>query len=95
MTIISMTYMYNFSWIGSLCIFIFVKTLTGKFITMEVDPFDTIKIVKTKIQDKEGIPPAQQRLICGGKQLEDDYTLSHYKIHSEDTLYLVLRLRGQ
>lgn len=82
-------HVYNVSCIGSLCIF--VKTQTGKLITMEVDPYDTIEIVKEKIQDEEGIPPAQQRLIWAGKQLEDDYTLSHYKIHSEDTLYFVLR----
>ena len=71
-----------------------MRTLTGKIITMEVDPYDTIEIVKAKIQDEEGIPPAQQRLIWAQKQLEDDYTLSYYKIHSEDTLYLVLKLRG-
>eukprot|EP00903_Cladosiphon_okamuranus_P008382 g8060.t1 len=74
---------------------LFVKTLTGKTVTVDVEPGDSIETLKHKIQEKEGIPAEQQRIIFGGKQLSgEDKQLSDFELEEGNTLHLVLRLRG-
>ena len=73
---------------------LFVKTLTGKTVSIEVEEGESIEDVKAKISEKEGIPPEQQRLIFGGQQLQDAKTLDDYDVGDDATLHLVLRLRG-
>ncbi|PWN34172.1 putative NEDD8 precursor-ubiquitin-like protein [Meira miltonrushii] len=71
-----------------------VKTLTGKEIELDIEPTDKIQRIKERVEEKEGIPPAQQRLIFGGKQMHDDRTAKDFGIEGGSTLHLVLALRG-
>ena len=73
---------------------IFIKTLTGRTVTLIVEEDETIKTVKQKFKEKDGVPVNEQRLIYGGHELKDTETLKHYGIYREATLHLVLRLPG-
>uniref|UniRef100_A0A915CLH7 Ubiquitin-like protein NEDD8 n=1 Tax=Ditylenchus dipsaci TaxID=166011 RepID=A0A915CLH7_9BILA len=71
-----------------------VKTLTGKEIELDIEPTDRVDRIKEKVEEKEGIPPPQQRLIFAGKQMNDDKTAAEYKVAGGSVLHLVLALRG-
>ncbi|KAI8808844.1 ubiquitin [Cladochytrium replicatum] len=71
-----------------------VKTLTGKEIEIDIEPDDKVVRIKQRVEEKEGIPPEQQRLIFGGKQMNDDRTAQDYNIEGGSVLHLVLALRG-
>lgn len=71
-----------------------VKTLTGKEIELDIEPTDRVDRIKEKVEEKEGIPPPQQRLIFAGKQMNDEKTASEYKVVGGSVLHLVLALRG-
>jgi ubiquitin-like protein Nedd8 len=71
-----------------------VKTLTGKEIDLDIEPEDRIIVLKKRVEEKEGIPPEQQRLIFGGKQMPDDQTAASFKVEAGSVLHLVLALRG-
>ena len=75
--------------------YVAVKTLTGKSITVYIQPYDTVDDLKTKVQEIEGIPPDQQRFVFAGEQLEDDHKLLiDYNVQAGSTIHLILRLRG-
>ncbi|KAL3998578.1 NEDD8 [Acanthocheilonema viteae] len=71
-----------------------VKTLTGKEIELDIEPNDKVERIKEKVEEKEGIPPPQQRLIFAGKQMNDEKTAQDYKVAGGSVLHLVLALRG-
>lgn len=71
-----------------------VKTLTGKEIEVDVEPKEKVIKIKERVEEKEGIPPQQQRLIFGGKQMNDDKTIGEFNIEGGSVLHLVLALRG-
>ncbi|KAK8723123.1 hypothetical protein OTU49_011853, partial [Cherax quadricarinatus] len=71
-----------------------VKTLTGKEIEIDIEPTDKVERIKERVEEKEGIPPPQQRLIFSGKQMNDEKTAADYKVQGGSVLHLVLALRG-
>ncbi|KAJ2899309.1 Ubiquitin-like protein 1 [Zalerion maritima] len=71
-----------------------VRTLTGKEIELDIEPTDKVSAIKERVEEKEGIPPVQQRLIYSGKQMADDKTATDYQLEGGSTLHLVLALRG-